>query len=147
MNEFRGRVNENRTNRASHREAVAFALARVSPSSALSLATGELAGTSVALKDRFYEQAMNYQPTFANFLKEKTGMNVGGRMVIFKIEDGSEQEEPEPIDPTEIPAFTYQQPALASSLSRALPDFGLLALFNLLFVSGAFVAFTRYDVR
>ena len=147
MDLFAAQLNEDRANRVAQREQVAFSLARLSPSASLTLATSELAGTSVSLKDEFYEQAMNYQPVLANFLKEKTGMNVGGRMVIFKVTDGSEEEEPEPIDPTEIPAFTFQPPPLTASVVQAVPDMGVLLLYNLLFVAGAFIAFGRYDVR
>ena len=58
-----------------------------------------------------------------------------------------EEEEPEPIDPNELPVFQYQPPDAASTISEALPDLGLLALFNVMFFAGAFVAFLRYDVR
>ena len=113
----------------------------------LTLATAELAGTSLSLKDRYHEDAMSYQKTYADFMKEKTGMNVGGRMVVFKVKEGEEEEEDPAIDPTEIPAFTYNKPALSQSIQAATIDMGLLAMFNLVFFTAAFVAFRHYDAR
>ena len=145
MNEFRSRVNEERNNRVEERASVAFGLARVSPSVALSLATAEMAGTSPALKSRYYDQAMEYQQVLGDFLFEKTGIKVGGRMIIMKVEEGGE--EPQPIDAAELPVFSFRRPPFNSSLISALPDLGLLAFFNLAFFAGAMVAFNRYDVR
>lgn len=144
MSGFRNRVNENRNNRSTYRDRVALGLARVSPSVALELATTELAGTSPELKHRYYEQAMAYQPVFSDFLYEKTGVKVGGRMIVLDVDD---REEPEPIDPSELPIFEFQQPEAESVLASVLPDMGLLAIFNLVFFAGAMVTFNRYDAR
>ena len=145
MSVYRSRLNEERENRARHRAAVALGLARVSPSAALSLAVSELAGTSPRLKQRFYDQAMAYQPVLSDFLHAKTGVNVAGRTIVMTISD--EDEEPEPIDPNELPEFAFAGPALASTLTAVLPDMGLLTLFNLVFFTGAVFAFNRYDAR
>jgi ABC-type transport system involved in multi-copper enzyme maturation permease subunit len=142
---FNDRLNEDRANRQVVRERVAFDLARVSPASSLLLATTALAGTSLDLKDRFYREATAYRQGFNAFLKEKTGMNVGGRTIMWRVND--DQKEPEPIDPGEIPTFAFRGASLAESVTAALPDLGLLALFNLLFFAGAFIVFLRYDVR
>ncbi len=146
MNEFAGRLNEDRHNRQAVQERVAFGLARLSPTASLSLATTALAGTGLELKNRFRVEATRYRQTFNEFMKEKTGMNVGGRMIMWKHSD-EEEEEPKQIDAEEIPAFEYRTASLADSLTAALPDLGILALFNLLFFLGAFVAFSRYDLR
>jgi ABC-2 type transport system permease protein len=146
MNEFAGRLNEERQNRQRVQEKVAFRLARVSPTASLSLATATLAGTSLDLKNRFYDAAADYRESFNAFMKEKTGMNVGGRIVMWKMQ-GEEEEVPEPIDPQEIPAFEYRCASLTESIGQALPDLGSLALFCIVFFAGAFVAFLRYDLR
>lgn len=144
LDEYYGRLNENRRNHEKERSKVAFALSRISPAASLSLATSTLAGTSPHLKDRFYEQSNNYQNSFIDFLTEKTGYNVGGGMIIMS--DDSEEDK-EPIDATEIPAFTYEQPQLKEILGQTVPDLGLLALFNFIFITGAFIAFNRFDAR
>ena len=147
MNDFAAQLNEERYNRQVAQQVAAFGLSRLSPVASLSLATAELAGTSLSLKDRYHQDAMAYQKTYAAFLKEKTGMNVGGRMMVLKVKAGGEEEEEEPIDPTELPAFVYNPPSRAASIQAAVVDMGLLGLFNLVFFAGAFIAFRRYDAR
>lgn len=144
MNAFSDRLSEDRHNRQKVQQQVAFTLARISPAASLTLAATRLAGTSVDIKDRFYEEAMDYKETFADFMKEKTGMNITGGMFIVQNNDG---EEPEPIDPRELPEFVYKPEPLRASLAGAVVDIGILAVFNLVFFIGAFVSFTRYDVR
>ncbi|MBU0982687.1 MAG: DUF3526 domain-containing protein, partial [candidate division Zixibacteria bacterium] len=145
MSELAGRLNEKRYNRQQQQQAVAFALARVSPAASLTLAVSRLAATSLDLKDRFYRAAMDYQQTYGAFMKEKTGMNVGGRLMVIR--SSSDDEQAEPIDPNEMPKFELRQPELAESIRDALPDMGLLVLFNLVFIAVACAAFLRYDVR
>ena len=145
MNEFAGRLNEDRRNRQQVQQSVAYTLARVSPATSLSLATSELAGTSMKLQERYLESALTYQKEYAAFMHEKTGMNVGGRMIVMKI--STDDEEETVIDPTELPAFVYEPESLAESIKSAAPDVGLLALFNIIFFAGAFLGFNRYDAR
>jgi hypothetical protein len=57
------------------------------------------------------------------------------------------QPKPEPIDPAELPEFQYRQPPLESVVRASVLDLGILAIFNIVFFAGAFVAFLRYDVR
>lgn len=141
--EFQARVNEERLNAVNHRADVVFTLARVTPSVSMSLATTKLAGTSSGIKQRFYEQATQFQDKFKAFLFEKTGMKVGGRMTVVR-EDGLEHD---PIDPSELPVFTYEKPTVDEVLAGVVPDFGLLILFNLVFFAGAMITFRRYDAR
>jgi ABC-type transport system involved in multi-copper enzyme maturation permease subunit len=145
MGEFNRRLNEDRSNRQRVQERLAFNFARVSPTASLSLATAALAGTSLELKNRFYDEANAYRTSFNDFLKEKTGVDMSGRMIMWKVNDDGE--EPEPIDPHEIPAFRFRNASLAESVSAALPDMGILAILNLFLFGGAFIAFLRYDVR
>ena len=148
MQELTSRLNEQRLNKQMEQQDLAFNFARISPAATLSLGVTSLAGTSISLKDHYGDEAKAYQSSYANFMKEKTGTNPGGRMFMFrtKIEDG-EEVKPEPINPQELPQFEYHQPDLAQSISSAALDMGLLAFFNLLFFAGAFVSFLRYDVR
>ena len=67
---------------------------------------------------------------------------------MITIRHGGESEpEPERIDPGEMPEFKYTSPDLSTVLAASATDIGVLAVFNLLFFAGAFVAFSRYDVR
>jgi ABC-type transport system involved in multi-copper enzyme maturation permease subunit len=146
MEEFGGRLNEERANRQRVQEKFAFGLARISPAATFSLAVTSLAGTSLPLKDQFRLAANAYQQQYAKFMKEKTGMVTGGRMMVFR-NSTDDQQKPKPIDPNEMPAFTYAPAMLSDVLGSSLPDIGLLAMFNIIFFIAAYVGFLRYDVR
>lgn len=146
MAELATRLNENRFNRQVEQSRLAFALARISPTASMTLAATALAGTSLELKNQFNSEATSYQKAFSQFIEDKTGMNLGGRMIIMKSTSG-EDEELELIDPNEMPVFEYHKVSLKASLAGAVFDLGILGLFNIIFFAGAFVAFLRYDVR
>jgi ABC-type transport system involved in multi-copper enzyme maturation permease subunit len=152
MMAFADRLYEDRQNRQGVQEKLAFSLARISPATSLSLATSNLAGTSVKLKNHFSKEARDYQTSFANFMVEKTGMNTGATVKIRKSKscgggDDEEEDGTKPVDHRELPEFTYDQIDLSQSISAAVVDLGFLSLFNLIFFAGAFVAFIKYDVR
>ena len=80
-------------------------------------------------------------------MKEKTGMLLGGfRIMAFRSTDG-EHAKKDPINPREIPPFIFKSVPFKDVFGSALIDLGILALFNLVFFAGAYVAFLRYDVR
>jgi ABC-type transport system involved in multi-copper enzyme maturation permease subunit len=147
MQEFNSRLNEQRYNKQLEQQSLAFGLARVSPAAALTLGMTSLAGTSIDLKSHYNDEANSYQSDYAKFIKDKTGTNPGGRMMVFRSVVDDEQSKPEPINVQELPQFNYRQVDLSQSLATALPDIGVLAVFNLLFFAGAFISFRRYDVR
>jgi len=140
------RLTEERRNRQNRQQGLALGIARLSPASAFSLASAHLAGTSLDLPDYYLSQVKAYQERFAAFQKDKTGRSAGGIRLVIKM-GNDEEDEPGPIDPAELPAFVFKPPSMASVLRAGIFDLSLLAFFNLLFFSGAFVAFLRYDVR
>ena len=144
--EFAARLNEDKYNRQKKQQNLAFTLARLSPSTSMTLAATSLAGTSLELKNRYQDEAMAYQQAYGKFIKEKTDMNPGGRMIMVKM-NMDEGEKPAPINPYELPEFEYKPISLAKSFQSAITDIGLLALYNFIFFAGAFLAFNRYDLR
>ena len=147
MMQLTNRLNEERRNRQAEQERLAFGLARVSPSAVFSLAASHLASTAIDLKQYFVNEASGYQATYAEFMKAKTGMNLGAGMMIFKARAGGPEEEEQAIDPNELPSFQYSAQSESDVINASLFDIGLLAGFNLVFFAGAVVAFLRYDVR
>jgi ABC-type transport system involved in multi-copper enzyme maturation permease subunit len=145
MRELSDRLNEERANAQQRQQALAFGVARISPYTAYSLAVSTIAGTSLDLQDRYRAATVAYQDVFGTFMFEKTGMKLGGRVLAMRL--GNAGEKPKPIDPKELPVFSFPTPSLADVLPGALVDIGLLGVFNLLFFAGSFVAFLRYDVR
>lgn len=147
LQELAARLNEDRRNRQTQQERLAFGLARISPAAAFSLAATRLVGTSLDIKENFLHAATGYQKTYAEFMKEKTGMNLGGNIIMIRARRDGEEEKEKAIDPKELPEFQYTQPELKKTVSRALFDFGILGMFNVVFFAGAYSAFLRYDVR
>ncbi len=151
LEELEARLAEQRANRQAIQERWAFSVARLSPAAAFSVAATGLAGTALDLPRHFIDQARAYQEVYERFQKEKTGgRSSGGIQIAVRVAsaDGEEPREEEvAIDPLELPTFDYQSPPVAEVLRTAAFDLGLLALFNVLFFAGAFVAFLRYDVR
>lgn len=139
---FAEQLNEDRRNRENVQQRVALNIARISPAASFSLASADLAGTSLELKRRFQETADDYRVSYAEFINEKTGGLGGGWW-----SRGGAETQSEAIDPYELPSYTFEEPPAAELISGALPDMGLLIMFNLLFFVGAFVAFLKYDVR
>lgn len=143
---FTERINEDYENKRRQQEEVALGLSRVSPTSVFTLASTELAGTSLGLQNRFMDSANEYQNVYGNFMTEKTGQNQGGgfRMIMITDED---QEEPEYLDPDEMPQFEFAKTSVGEATANSILDMGLLVLFNIIFFGGAFAAFLRYDLR
>jgi hypothetical protein len=146
IRDFTARLDEDRANRLRVQEQWAFAIARLSPSAAFSLTATAAAGTGIRLKDEFTHAAERYQGSFAEFLKEKTGETPSGGMIFRTYSDDKQQQKP-PINATEIPTFTFQPQPVEAVLGSVAVNFGILALFNIIFFAGAFVSFLRYDVR
>ncbi len=144
ISEYTARLNEERRNRESVQQRVALGIARISPTAVFTLATTNLAGTSLSLKHQYQAESATYQKIYSDFIKEKTGRTNSGMVIRL---GGEEEEELDPIDPYELPDFSFAGPQTADVTAAALPDLGLLVLFNVVFFAGAFVSFLKYDVR
>ena len=95
------------------------------------------------MKQRFMASANTYQQTYAEFINEKTDGAGGG----WWAHRGSQDDDQEPIDPYELPLYNYEEASTSELINGALPDIGILIMFNLVFFAGAFIAFLKYDVR
>lgn len=146
MQEFNGRLNEDRLNKQLVQERLAFGLARISPSATFSLAAMAIGSTGIHLKDAYKRSAEQYQGSFGEFIKEKTGQTPGGG-IVFRISTDNDEPKKKPINPNEMPAYNFQQEPVSASLGVLAIDLGVLMLFNIIFFVGAFVSFLRYDVR
>ena len=157
VKELTGRLNEDRHNRQMQQEKLAFGISRISPAAVFNLASTTFCGTSLDLKNNFLKQAAIYSETFNAFIREKTGEDAGSLGAVLKRATtaaiasarGEKVEPPstKPINSREIPEFIYQPSELSDILYDALPDIALLILFNIIFFSGAFISFLRYDLR
>ena len=146
LKEFTERTNEDRRNKQEVQERLAFGLAMVSPSATFSLAAMTISGTGIRLKDAYKRSGEQYQASFAEFIKEKTGQTPGGG-IVFRFSTGGDEPKKKPINPLEMPTYGFQQEPLGASFGSIAIDLGILSLFNIIFFAGAFVSVLRYDVR
>jgi len=150
------RLQEDLQQRKIHQEKIAYMLSRLSPVAAYQLGAMRLAGTDTELKNR-YESAINhYSDGFFDHVKEKqaeTGVMGGIMMSISLNEDGSQnisttrQRNKEVLDLSGLPEFQIAQVTLAESANGLAVDFGIILLFTLVSLAGAFTALLKYDVR
>jgi len=118
---------------------LAMSLSRVSPASVLTFGTMSLAKTGIHEHERFLNSVKTYKPVFANWANSKFWQRVGGAETVAKLK-------PEPFL-NGMPQHYFRPESLRDSFARAMPDFVILILMSILFFTGAFVSFLRYDVR
>lgn len=141
---YTDQLNEERNNRQSVQQDLAFGISRISPSACFSLAATNMAGTSLGLINDFLKQAVSYQDVFKKFQMNKTGATSGGAVMIsMRSSDGEEKK----IDPKELPQFTYNPPEFNKVIGKSIIDLAVLVIYNLIFFFGSFVAFLKYDLR
>jgi hypothetical protein len=146
INLFNEKLNKDRSNRQIVQQNVSLGISRISPAAVFGLAVTQLAGTSIELISDFFNDLREYQNTYKQFLTQKTdGMLPGAGLVLKMISIGDE--EPEPIDPYELPVFEYAGPGLSEILNRSAFDLILLFIFCMAFFIGTIFSFQRYDVR
>lgn len=148
IDDFEQRLNEDYNNKADNRKQLALGISRMSPASMFTLAITNMSGTSLDLQSRYKEASTQYQSTYASFMQEKTGnAGAGGIRMVFRTSGGEDEEEPEPLDPNEMPQFEFESASLMQSVSSSVLDLGLLVLLNIVFFGTAFMAFLKYDLR
>ncbi len=144
VTKFNSQVNQERRNAQMEQEKLALNLSRVSPASSFYLISSSFAGTSMELEKNYHEQAKAYQKVFADFQREKEGMTTGGGMMFIVRKAGVEEN---PIDPSELPEFVFKPPSLESRINSALPDLGILFVYNFIFFLVGYVKFLKFDLR
>ncbi len=145
------KLNEEERNRQLAQERVAFSISRLSPVSAYQLAVMNLAGTDTDLKNRYEDLLNAYRTTFNDFRdrKQKESGSFGGLRISvdsktgIKIDTGREIA----LDLSTVPQLVVAAVPLMNVVGRTVIDYGLLAVYSLLALAGAFIAFRRYDVR
>jgi len=115
---------------------LAVNLSRISPASALMFSTMSLAKTGISEHERFLGSIRTYKPIFTKWINQKMmrSLNLSG----------GQQPTPELGD---MPRHEFSAETFGDSFSRMLPDFMLMVFLIILFFVGAFVSFSKYDVR
>ncbi len=118
-------LDEDYRNRINRLVKISQSITGLSPAPAFTLLATDIMGTGVAEERRLKKAAQNYKDN-----------------VVEWYTDENRDEESEP------PDFHYQRSSVKEILGQGgLGDCLILILFNILFFTGAYVAFLRYDVR
>ena len=121
-----------------HRQQLlAMVLSRISPASDLSFGAMSMGRTGIQEHERFLNSIKSYKPIFTKWANAKMMQSIN-----FK--NPGEQVKP---DITDMPQHDFRPMRLRESLALAIPDFAVLALMIIVFFTGAYVSFLRYDVR
>ena len=119
------KLDEDYRNRINSLVKVSQSITGFSPAPAFTLLATDIMGTGMAEERRLKKAAQNYKD-----------------IVVEWYTDENRDEESEP------PDFHYQRSSVKEILGQGgLSNFLILILFNILFFTGAYVAFLRYDVR
>jgi len=144
QNELNQRLNEDCQNRLNLQEKVAFGLARISPASIFSLTASNIASTSIKLKQRYLQSAIDYQRVYSTFLREKLdGALPEAGMVMRKIGD----EDSEPINSAELPVYNYPDSSISEVIQASVFDFAILIILTMAFFTCSVFVFYKFDVR
>lgn len=114
-------------------------LSMISPLSNLVYLVTDLSSTGMKNMEYFYRLRTAWYASFGEYRERKI--------------DEMRRQNPAvdawntPVDMSDRPAFIYRQETLADRVKETLVYFMLLAVFNLVFFTAAFLSFIRYDVR
>jgi len=111
-------------------------LSRVSPASGLTFGGMVLARTGTEEYNRFLGATRDYRNVYIDWLVRNNLRNAFGQFSPTAR-----------LTAADMPQFQFEPESLGESLARTLPDFALMAAMTIIFLTGAFFAFMRYDVR
>ncbi len=153
ITDYSFKLNEEVRNKRNMLENLGLNFSRISPASCYQLASMNLAGTNIDLKSRYEKQIEDYRNNFREYT-EKKQKESGGQSGMFRISLDSQTgvkigggREESSLDLSEIPKFVEPQYAFAQAFSPAIIDVGIIVLFTLMAYAGAYIAFSKYDLR
>lgn len=116
---------------------LALYLSRISPASALTFGAMSMGKTGIHEHERFLNSIKSYKPVFTKWANAKMMQNIS-------FDRTAEQTKP---DISDMPQHEFKPESLRDSFALAIPDFAVLILMIIVFFTGSFVSFLRYDVR
>ena len=125
-----------------HQVKLAQNISRISPTAIYQIGCEALVGTGIKHYERFFKKAIEYRRSLLQFTYEEYPFNPN---LFLKDADRQQLRETQ-ITLAKIPKFDDTPTGFSTTFAEASLDILLLFLFNLVFFTGAFLAFTRYDV-
>jgi ABC-type transport system involved in multi-copper enzyme maturation permease subunit len=124
----------------------------ISPAIIYQRASETIVGTGMSRVANIYQQIKKYQENLREYIRSQDAEDSDSLHLLFQFPDEWVAKNwgvisKKPVDFDTVPKFQERDLARGESLQLAIWDIGLLALFNLVFFTAAFVSFLRYDVR
>jgi ABC-type transport system involved in multi-copper enzyme maturation permease subunit len=116
---------------------LAMNLSRLSPASTMIFGAMRLGKTGINEHERFVNSIKTYKPVFTKWANSKM-------MATLNLSGQGEQPKP---DISDMPMHEFKPESLRDSFAKALPDFVIMIMMIIVFLTGSFVSFLRYDVR
>ena len=126
---------------------LAMGLSRISPSSAMTLASMNIAGTGIESQEHFLNLARAYKENFIFYLKSKEEALQGVKSRSIWEDRSRPFTKSATVDISDMPIFRYQKESLSDVMGRVIIDLMLLAVISIAFFVGAYVSFLKYDPR
>ena len=122
---------------------IARLFSRLSPMGTFSYGAEALAGVGLSRQKHLINQLMNYKNQLGEFiLSEERRLSDDPKGILYFMSLPIK-----PFNTDAIPIFQEREITLREGLQTALLDLTLLFLFGIVFFSGSYVSFNRYDVR
>ena len=154
MRETRKQINQEYERGLMRKQAIAEALARISPSAVFQMAAELVANSGSSFQKRLWKAAERYQKIYLDYVESKVSEIVsdwqhGGTV---HLPDKTRVDIPEirpkrhEGDMSDFPVFAYPHPSIQERLQDALSDIALLLLWNIACFLGAHIFFLRRDI-
>lgn len=123
---------------------LAVNISRISPASAVTYISMNMAGTGYAEQENFLRQLTLYREQFAKEVEEQQAREREEGRGHFALTSSEERGE---LAINELPDYDYEPYSTGERLIMVLPDLASLAIISIFFYLLAFINFLRYDVR
>lgn len=132
------KLSETFMQRSKQQEELARVITSASPFSNFVFVATDMTETGIAGDNDWHEQVERYGSTFWKYAETKY-QKEKQRNPAFDSNDY--------LDMRDRPRFQYQPSGFSERIVSVLPQVGMLVIFNLIFLAGAFGSFLKYDVR
>jgi ABC-type transport system involved in multi-copper enzyme maturation permease subunit len=124
--------------RSKHQENLAMILTSISPYSNFVFIATDITETGIAGENYWGSQSGQYIRELGSYADSRYQN---------ELKKNPAYDSNDYLDLRERPRFQYRPSGIEDRIEAAFPQFGILLLFNLLFLAGALMSFQRYDVR
>ena len=117
----------------------------VSPTAVFNDLSEKICTTGIDKFENFYNQIVQYRQSFRQFIIDKDKMDEESFHCVYEWEASPMSQKP--VDYQSIPRFEERELTVSTTLKKALFNFSLLLIFNIVLFIFVFTAFLKYDVR